>query len=136
MATTISVTEGTPLNFQPRCKRMHILAHEGIDAFIIKNVVINPAGNTVYLSLFDPISPNGAQQIMELIRRAYESKQEKPDAVSLQLKTLDSVGTVIKQQSFSGVILLDVFFNELTEDPMDPTEIDLTFFYKSEKVDW
>ena len=94
MAETLSVTEMIPNKFEPKRKNRWVFAIEGIDAFLMKTAArpsystnettlswINStrylAGKTTFgdlsVTLYDPIAPSGAQQVMEWIRTHYES---------------------------------------------------------------
>src|ERR1700721_1799174 len=94
MAETLDVTSMLPNQFEPKRKSRWILMIEGIDAYIIKTTArpsiktdevempfINSRRyltgltkfDTMAVTLYDPIAPSGAQQIMEWIRLQFES---------------------------------------------------------------
>ena len=94
MAETLSVAEMIPNKFEPKRKNRWVFAIEGIDAFLMKSaarpsVSINEttlsyinstrymAGKATFgdlsVTIYDPIAPSGAQQVMEWIRTHYES---------------------------------------------------------------
>ena len=89
MAETLSVGDMLPNKFEPKRKFRWVFAIEGIDAFLMKsaarpNVTISEqeiqymnsrrylAGKLNYdaisVTLYDPIAPSGAQQVMEWVR--------------------------------------------------------------------
>ena len=94
MANTLPVSEMLPNKFEPKRKFRWVFAIEGIDAFLMKsaarpNVTIGEstiefinskrylAGKLAYdaisVTLYDPIAPSGAQQVMEWVRTHTET---------------------------------------------------------------
>ena len=152
MAETLSVTEMIPNKFEPKRKNRWIFAIEGIDAFIIRSAArpsftigeqeinfINAkryvAGKLTFdslsVSLYDPIAPSGAQQVMEWIRTHYESVSGRAGYADFykrdcQLKMLDPVGTVVELWDIKGAFLTNASYGDLSYDDEAPTEISLT----------
>jgi hypothetical protein len=152
MAETLSVTDMLPNRFEPKRKFRWVLAIEGIDSFLVKttarpqmdissqeihwiNTVRYVAGkakfSTMNVTLYDPIAPSGAQQVMEWIRTHYESVSGRAGYADfykrdIQLKMLDPVGTVVELWDIKGAQITSAQFNDLDYSAEDPTEIALT----------
>lgn len=152
MADTLSVSEMLPNKFEPKRKFRWVFAIEGIDAFLMKTAArptINTgevevpflnstrylAGKTkfdaVSVTLYDPIAPSGAQQVMEWVRTHFESVSGRAGYADFykrdcQLKLLDPVGTVVELWDMKGCFLTAAQFGDLDYGTEDPTEISLT----------
>jgi len=152
MADTLSVSEMLPNKFEPKRKFRWVFAVEGIDAFLMKTAArptINTgevevpflnstrylAGKTkfdaVSVTLYDPIAPSGAQQVMEWVRTHFESVSGRAGYADFykrdcQLKLLDPVGTVVELWDMKGCFLTSAAFGDLDYGTEDPTEISLT----------
>jgi len=156
MAETLSVTDMLPNKFEPKRQFRWIFAIEGIDAFLMKTTnrpqmtfqvstlnFINAkrylAGrmefSTLGLTLYDPIAPSGAQQVMEWIRTAYESVSGRAGYADfykrdIQCKLLDPIGTVVELWDIKGAFITDANFNALDYGNEEtPVEIALTLRY-------
>ena len=149
MAETLSVTEMIPNKFEPKRKNRWIFAIEGIDAFLIKSAArpqystaettINFMNSTRYLAgkttfsnisvtLYDPIAPSGAQQVMEWVRTHFESVSGRSGYADFykrdcQLKMLDPVGTVVELWDIKGAFLMSANFGDVSYDDDQPMEI-------------
>ena len=152
MAETLSVSDMLPNKFEPKRKFRWVFSIEGIDAFLIKtasrpNITISEqeihfinsrryvAGKSnfdaVTVTLYDPIAPSGAQQVMEWVRTHFESVSGRAGYADFykrdcQLKMLDPVGTVVELWDLKGCFLTAAQFGELDYGTEDPTEISLT----------
>ena len=152
MAETLSVTDMLPNRFEPKRKFRWVLAIEGVDAFLVKsaarpqmdttateihwiNTVRYVAGKTKFstmsVTLYDPIAPSGAQQVMEWIRTHYESVSGRAGYADfykrdIQLKMLDPVGTVVELWDIKGAQITSAAFGDLDYGTEDATEIALT----------
>ena len=152
MAETLSVTEMIPNKFEPKRKNRWVFAIEGIDAFLMKTAArpsystnettlswINStrylAGKTTFgdlsVTLYDPIAPSGAQQVMEWIRTHFESVSGRSGYADFykrdcQIKMLDPVGTVVELWDLKGCWLTSAGFGDLDYGAEDPSEIALT----------
>lgn len=152
MAETLSVTDMLPNRFEPKRKFRWVLAIEGVDAFLVKsaarpqmdttateihwiNTVRYVAGKTKFstmsVTLYDPIAPSGAQQVMEWIRTHYESVSGRAGYADfykrdIQLKMLDPVGTVVELWDIKGAQITQATFNELSYEGEEAMEIALT----------
>jgi len=142
MAETLSVAEMIPNKFEPKRKNRWVFAIEGIDAFLMKSAArptvqiqetelkyINStrymAGRSTFgdlsVTIYDPIAPSGAQQVMEWIRTHYESVSGRAGYADFykrdcQIKLLDPVGTVIELWDIKGCQLTSANFNGLSYD--------------------
>ena len=152
MAETLSVTEMLPNKFEPKRKFRWVFQIEGVYAFLIKSAArptisteevtlpfINHtrylAGRTTFgtvsVTLYDPIAPSGAQQVMEWVRLHFESVSGRAGYADFykrdcQIKLLDPVGTVVELWDMKGAWLTEANFNELDYSASDATEIALT----------
>ena len=152
MADTLSVSEMLPNKFEPKRKFRWVFAVEGIDSFLMKTAArptistseqeinfINSkrymAGKTTFgtigVTIYDPIAPSGAQQVMEWIRTHFESVSGRSGYADFykrdcQLKMLDPVGTVVELWDLKGCFITEANFGDLDYGTEDPTEISLT----------
>ena len=152
MAETLSVGDMLPNKFEPKRKFRWVFAIEGIDAFLMKSAArpsvtvgettieyINRrrylAGKLTYealsVTLYDPIAPSGAQQVMEWIRTHSETVSGRAGYADFykrdcQLKMLDPVGSVVELWDLKGCFLTAANFGDLDYGTEDATEIALT----------
>jgi hypothetical protein len=152
MAETLAVSDMLPNRFEPKRKFRWVLSIEGVDAFLVKgaarpqvdigsteihwiNTVRYVAGKakfgTMSITLYDPIAPSGAQQVMEWIRTHYESVSGRSGYADfykrdIQLKMLDPVGTVVELWDIKGAQITQANFNDLSYDGEEAQEIALT----------
>ena len=152
MPETLDVVDLLPNKFEPKRQNRWVLAIEGIDAFLVKTAkrpsisfnettieYINSkrylAGKLSYetlsVTLYDPIAPSGAQQVMEWVRTHTETVSGRSGYADFykrdcQLKMLDPVGTVVELWDLKGCFLTSAGFGDLDYGTEDPTEISLT----------
>ena len=153
MAETLSVGDMLPNKFEPKRKFRWVFAIEGIDAFLMKsaarpNVTISEqeiqfmnsrrylAGKLSYdaisVTLYDPIAPSGAQQVMEWVRTHTETVSGRSGYADFykrdcQLKMLDPIGTVVELWDIKGAFLTKADFKDLDyNDDSEPMSISLT----------
>ena len=152
MAETLSVAEMLPNKFEPKRQFRWGFAIEGIDAFLMKTAArptisteqvtlpfINHtrylAGRTTFgdmsVTLYDPIAPSGAQQVMEWIRTHFESVSGRAGYADFykrdcQIKMLDPIGTVVELWDVKGAFLTNASYGDLNYDSNDASEISLT----------
>jgi hypothetical protein len=152
MAETLDVTSMLPNKFEPKRKNRWVLMIEGIDAYIMKTTArptvtteevevpfINfrryLAGltkfGTLAVTLYDPIAPSGAQQVIEWIRLCLETVSGRAGYADfykrdIQLKLLDPVGTVVELWDIKGAFITEANFGELTYEDGKLAEITLT----------
>ena len=151
MAETLAVQDMLPNKFEPKRKFRWVFAIEGVDAFLMKAATrpnmtfseqelhfINSrrylAGkmnfDPITVTLYDPIAPSGAQQVMEWVRTHFESVSGRAGYADFykrdcQIKMLDPVGTVVELWDLKGCMLNNANFNDLDYTAEDPTDISL-----------
>ena len=155
MAETLSVTDMLPNKFEPKRKFRWVFAIEGIDAFLLKSAA-RPTFNigeqelqfmnskryvagkltfdTLSVTIYDPIAPSGAQQVMEWVRTHAESVSGRAGYADfyqrdIQLKLLDPIGTVVEFWDIKGAFLTSIDFGGLDYGTDDATEISLSMRY-------
>ena len=153
MAETLAVQDMLPNKFEPKRKFRWVFAIEGIDAFLMKAATrpnmtfseqelhfINSrryvAGkmnfDPITVTLYDPIAPSGAQQVMEWVRTHFESVSGRAGYADFykrdcQIKMLDPVGTVVELWDVKGCFIQSANFGSDLDYGTDaPAEIDLT----------
>ena len=152
MAETLSVAEMLPNKFEPKRQFRWVFAIEGVDAFLMKSAArpsistnedempfINHtrylAGRTTFgnmsVTLYDPIAPSGAQQVMEWVRTHFESVSGRSGYADFykrdcQIKMLDPIGTVVELWDVKGAFITEANFNDLNYDSNDAAEISMT----------
>lgn len=155
MVETLDVTDMLPNKYEPKRKFRWVFAIEGIDSFLMKSAArpsitteefaipyINHtrylAGKTTFeqisVTLYDPIAPSGAQQVMEWVRTHFESISGRAGYADfykrdIQLKMLDPVGTVVELWDIKGAFIVSANFGELDYGTQDPTDIQLSLRY-------
>ena len=152
MAETLSVAEMLPNKFEPKRQFRWVFAIEGIDAFLMKSAArptisteqvtlpfINHtrylAGRTTFgdmsVTLYDPIAPSGAQQVMEWIRTHFESVSGRAGYADFykrdcQIKMLDPIGTVVELWDVKGAFITNAEYGSLSYDTNEASEISMT----------
>lgn len=157
MAETLSVQDMLPNKFEPKRANRWVLAIEGIDAFLVEsaarpsitiagdqvlpfiNVERKVAGSLIQfadmtISLYDPIAPSGAQQVMEWVRTHVESVSARGGYADfykrdIQLKMLDPVGTVVELWDIKGAFVKTADFGTVSYGTQDTMKISLTIGY-------
>ena len=141
--------------FEPKQKNRFIMLVDGIPSYQIKmvggvtvqqasiplnhiNVQRYVKGKTTWdpinMTLFDPITPSGAQAVMEWVRLHHESVTGRDGYADFYKKDvtfnlLDPVGAVIEEWELKGTYIQSANFGELSFDSNDPVEITLTLRY-------
>jgi hypothetical protein len=152
MADTLSVSEMLPNKFEPKRKFRWVFAIEGVDSFLMKTAArptintqdqeipfINStryiAGKTKFdaisVTLYDPIAPSGAQQVMEWVRTHFESVSGRSGYADFykrdcQLKMVDPIGTVVELWDMKGAFIKSADFGSVDYNGDDPLGISLT----------
>lgn len=156
MATeTLDVTSMLQNQFEPKFSNRWILMIEGIDAFLIKaaalpsmtaeEVEIPWMNSTRYVSgkmkyepmsitLYDPIAPSGAQQVMEWVRLNFEVVSGRGGYADfykrdMQIKQTDGVGTVVSLTDIKGAWPTSIEFGELDYENQEAQMITLSIRY-------
>jgi len=141
--------------FEPKLKNRFIMQIDGINAYLIKTanrpqvtfdeVELNhmnvkryvkgkAAWQTLQVTLYDPIVPSAAQQVMEWVRLGHESVTGR-DGYSdfykkdITFNVLGPVGDVVEEWVLKGCWIQDVTFGDFDFATSDPAEITLTLRY-------
>ena len=155
MAEVLEFNEMFYTNFEPKMKNRFIMNIDGIDSYLIKtanrptiqfeavtldhiNVKRKLKGKgewqDVEITLYDPIVPSGAQQVMEWVRTSHESLTVRDGYADFYKKDvnffmLGPVGDKIEQWTLKGAFITSAAFNDLDWASNDPAEITLTLSY-------
>ena len=155
MAEVLELKEMFYTNFEPKMKNRFIMNIDGIDSYLIKtanrptiqfeavtldhiNVKRKLKGKgewqDVEITLYDPIVPSGAQQLMEWVRTSHESLTGRDGYADFYKKDvnffmLGPVGDKIEQWTLKGAFITSAAFNDLDWASNDPAEITLTLSY-------
>jgi hypothetical protein len=142
-------------NFEPKLGNRFIMEINGIESYIIKtasrptftseiveldhiNVKRKIKGKSNWddmnITLYDPIVPSGAQQVMEWIRTSHESLTGRDGYASFYKKDitfylLGPVGDKIEQWTIKGAFITSANFGELDWASNDPVSIELTLTF-------
>ena len=139
--------------FEPKQQNRFILYMDGMPTYMVRglssigltqnkitlnyiNVLRNIKGKTVWddvtLTLYDPITPSGAQAVMEWVRLGHESVTGR-DGYSdfykkdLTLNVLGPVGDVVSEWVLKGAIITATQFGDFSYENIDTfQEISLT----------
>jgi len=141
--------------FEPKQKNRFILFVDGFPSYIMKGVGavsltqgavelnhINvqryvkgkTVWNTIEFTLFDPITPSGAQAVMEWVRLHHESVTGR-DGYSdfykkdITFNLLGPVGDVVEEWLLKGTYIETANFGDMDYATSDPAEITLTLKY-------
>ena len=134
--------------FEPKQQNRFLMSVDGIESYIIKSVseialtqgevVLNHINvyrkvkgkstwGNVTLSLHDPISPSGAQQVMEWVRLHHESVTGR-DGYSdfykkdVTLSVLGPVGDIVSEWILKGCFIANAGFGEYNWDNADTAQ--------------
>ena len=155
MAEVLEFNQMFYTNFEPKMKNRFIMEINGIDSYLIKtanrptiqfepvtldniNVKRKLKGKgewqDVEITLYDPIVPSGAQQVMEWVRTSHESLTGRDGYADFYKKDvnffmLGPVGDKIEQWTLKGAFITNASFNDLDWASNDPAEITLTLSY-------
>ena len=141
--------------FEPKLKNRFIMQIEGINAYLIKtmnrpqidsdevilehmNVTRYVKGksrwSTIDITLYDPIVPSGAQQVIEWIRLHHESVTGRDGYSDFYKKNITfnlvgPVGDVVEEWELVGAYIQSANFGDLDFSASEPVEITLTLKY-------
>jgi hypothetical protein len=142
-------------NFEPKLSNRFIMEINGIESYIIKtasrptftsevveldhiNVKRKIKGKSTWddvnITLYDPIVPSGAQQVMEWIRTSHESLTGRDGYAAFYKKDvtfyiLGPVGDKVEQWTLKGAFISSANFGDLDWSSNDPVAIELTLSY-------
>ena len=141
--------------FEPKLQNRFIMDIEGIPAYLIKtisrpnvtfnNVVLDHINvkrkikgkanwEPISCELYDPVTPSGAQAVMEWVRLSHESVTGR-DGYSdfykkdIGFQVLGPVGDVVEEWLLKGTFIQAANFNDLDFSSSDPVDISLTLRY-------
>ena len=141
--------------FEPKTKNRFIMYIEDIPSYFVKtmnrpqitfdevelnhiNVKRFIKGKGVWdaleVTLYDPIVPSAAQQVMEWVRLGHESVTGRDGYSDFYKKNitfnlLGPVGDVVEEWELKGAYIQSATFGDLAFDSSDPVEITLTLRY-------
>ena len=141
--------------FEPKVKNRFIMQIDGINAYMIKGinrpslesdeVILEHMNTTRYIkgksrwqpidiTLYDPVVPSAAQQVMEWVRLHHESVTGRDGYADFYKKNvtfnvLGPVGDVVEEWELKGCYIQSANFGDLAFDASDPVEITLTLKY-------
>ena len=129
--------------FEPKQANRFILYMEGMPSYVIKgvsavtlnqgivtlnhiNVERKVKGKSVWqdvtFTLFDPITPSGAQAVMEWVRLSHESvtgRDGYSDKKELKINVLGPVGDIVSEWILKGAFITSTNFGEYSWDSPD-----------------
>lgn len=156
MAEVLEFNEMFYTNFEPKMKNRFIMEIDGIQSYLIKaanrpsinfekvtldhiNVKRQLKGKgewqDIEITLFDPIVPSGAQQVMEWVRTSHESITGRDGYADFYKKDVDiymlgPVGDKIENWKLKGAFILSANFGGLEwASTTDVADITLTLSY-------
>ena len=155
MAEVLEFNDMFYTNFEPKMKNRFIMEIDGIQSYLIKaanrpsiqfekvtldhiNVKRQLKGKgewqDIEITLFDPIVPSGAQQVMEWVRLSHESITGRDGYADfykkdVQIEMLGPVGDKIEKWDIKGAFINNAVFNDLDWASNDPSDITLTLSY-------
>ena len=141
--------------FEPKQANRFILFVDGFPSYIMKGVSavsvsqgsvplnhINvqryvkgkTVWNTIDFTLFDPITPSGAQAVMEWVRLHHESVTGRDGYSDFYKKdivfnTLGPLGDKVEEWTLKGAFISSATFGDMDWSTEDPVNIELTLKY-------
>ena len=141
--------------FEPKLQNRFIMQIDGINAYLVKgmarpsieseevtlehmNVTRYVKGKsrwqTIDITLYDPVVPSAAQQVMEWVRLHHESVTGRDGYSDFYKKNvtfnlLDPVGAVVEEWELKGAFITSANFGDLDFSSSDPAEITLSLQY-------
>ena len=141
--------------FEPKLKNRFIMNIDGIPAYLIKTaarpkivfdeVTLEHMNVTRYvkgksrwqpldITLYDPVVPSAAQQVIEWVRLSHESVTGRDGYSDFYKKDvtfnmLGPVGDVVEEWKLKGTYIQSANFGDMAFDTSDPVEITLTLRY-------
>jgi hypothetical protein len=142
-------------NWEPKLKNRFIMNIDGINAYLIKamnrpsieseEVVLEHMNVTRYvkgksrwqpidITLYDPIVPSAAQQVIEWVRLSHESVTGRDGYSDFYKKNITfnlvgPVGDVVEEWELVGAYIQTANFGDLSFEDSTPVEITLTLKY-------
>ena len=142
-------------NWEPKLKNRYIMNIDGINAYLVKamnrptiesetvelphmNVTRYVKGRTQWspidITLYDPIVPSAAQQVIEWVRLSHESVTGRDGYSDFYKKNITfnlvgPVGDVVEEWELIGAYIESANFGELSFEDATPVEITCTLRY-------
>ena len=142
-------------NFEPKMKNRYVMEIDTIPSYLVKaanrptiqfetvtldhiNVKRKLKGKGEWqdleITLYDPIVPSGAQQVMEWVRQSHESLTGRDGYAAFYKKDvtfyiLGPVGDKVEQWTLKGAFISQANFGDLDWSSNDPVSIELTLSY-------
>ena len=142
-------------DFEPKLKNRYIMQIDGINAYTVKaanrpsiesdEVILEHMNVTRYvkgksrwqpleITLYDPVVPSAAQQVMEWVRLSHESVTGRDGYSDFYKKLvtfnlLGPVGDIVEEWELHGTYIQSANFGDLAFDSSDPVEIAVTLRY-------
>ena len=155
MAEVLEFNDMFYTNFEPKMQNRYIMEIDGIASYLIKvanrpqinfevvtldhiNVKRKLKGKgewqDISITLFDPIVPSGAQQVMEWVRTSHESITGRDGYADFYKKDLDiymlgPVGDKIENWKIKGAFINSANFGGLDWSSNEPAQIELNIAY-------
>ena len=155
MAQLVDANDVMFTPFEPKIKHRYLMQIDGIPAYTIRvanrpsieseEVILEHMNVTRYvkgksrwqpidITLYDPVVPSAAQQVMEWVRLSHESVTGRDGYSDFYKKdvtfnVLGPVGDVVEEWTLKGAYIQSANFGDLAFDSSDPTEITLTLKY-------
>ena len=155
MAEVLEFNEMFFTNFEPKMKNRYIMEVDGIQSYLIKaanrpSISFEPVvldhinikrklqgkgdWQDITITLYDPIVPSGAQQVMEWVRLGHESLTGRRGYADFYKKDIDiymlgPVGDKIEQWKLKGAFIVSANFGDLSFDSNEPATIELSLAY-------
>jgi len=153
MADLVDNVNFTP--FEPKVKHRYILTVNGLEAYLIKTasrpsiefeeVVLEQMNLKRYvkgkatwgditITLYDPIVPSAAQQVLEWVKLSHEATTGRDGYADsykkeVTIELLGPVGDSIEKWILTGCWIKSANFNDLDFTSSDPVDIELTLKY-------
>lgn len=155
MAEVLEFDQMFYTNFEPKMKNRYIMEIDGIQSYLVKaasrpsitfetveldhiNIKrkLQGKGNweDIEITLYDPIVPSGAQQVMEWVRLGHESITGRKGYADFYKKDIDfymlgPVGDKIEQWKLKGAFINSANFNDVSFDSNEVADISIGLSY-------
>ena len=138
--------------FEPKLQNRFLMNIDGIDSYLIKKISrpsitfgeivldhinvkrkIKGKANwdNITCDLYDPVTPSGAQAVMEWVRLSHESVTGR-DGYSdfykkdIRIKTLGPVGDIVEEWILKGAYCSNANFGSMDQSSSEPANISMT----------
>lgn len=155
MAEVLAFDQMFYKNWEPKLSNRFILEMDGIDSYLVKtasrpsvttevveldhiNIKRKIKGKTTWedmtITLYDPVVPSGAQQVMEWLRMSHEALTGRDGYAAFYKKTLNfkmlgPVGDVVELWTLKGAWVSAANFGDMDWSGNDPMSIEATITY-------